>query len=82
MVMKVDSRSLWPAEVEVLKVKFSKSADLGIDFSNEIDAWAKMEFKFRKQIKQLKHSGVSYHAVSERDELKTLRYAFREKLEE
>ncbi len=78
--MQNDSRSLWPAVVEVEKVRFSKGKDLGIDFSNEIDAWSKMEFRFRHQIKQLRQYGnLSVHESPK--DLRALRYAFRQKVE-
>lgn len=35
------------AHVDLEKVRFSDGADLGIEFTNEIDAWNKMAFKFR-----------------------------------
>lgn len=78
--MKNESRSLWPAVVEVAKVKFSKGKDLGIDFSNEIDAWAKMEFKYRHQINHLKKYGKANEQEVRKD-LKSLVYAIREKIE-
>lgn len=78
--MKNDSSSLWPAVVEVEKVRFSKGKDLGIDFSNEIDAWSKMEFRSRQQIKHLRQYGTLCGLESPRD-LKALRYSFRQKVE-
>lgn len=35
------------ASVEVDNVRFDRGVDLGIEFRNEIDAWKKMEIKFR-----------------------------------
>lgn len=78
--MKNDSRSLWPAVVEVQKVRFSKGKDLGIDFSNEIDVWSRMEFRSRQQIKQLRQYGTLQVSETMKDS-KTLRYAVREKVE-
>lgn len=78
--MKNDSLSLSAAFVEVKKVKYSKGKDLGIDYANEIDAWAKMEFKARRQIKQLKQYGtLNGHEVLK--DLNSLIYAVREKLD-
>ncbi|MGE3608270.1 MAG: hypothetical protein AB7I27_01685 [Bacteriovoracaceae bacterium] len=35
------------AHVDLSGVHFYKKGDLGIEFTNEIDAWSKMMFKFR-----------------------------------
>ncbi len=35
------------AHVDLEKVRTHHGSDLGIEFMNEIDAWSKMEFKFR-----------------------------------
>lgn len=35
------------AHVDLSRVRFQKDYDLGIEFTNEIDAWSKMIFKFR-----------------------------------
>lgn len=78
--MKNDSRFLWPAVVEVQKVRFSKVKDLGIDFSNEIDAWSRMEFRSRQQIKLLRQNGCLNGLEAPKD-LRTLRYAVRQKVE-
>jgi hypothetical protein len=77
--MENDSKSLRPAVVDVSKVKFSKSPDLGIDFANEIDAWARMEFKYRQQIKLLKTGTLDRHETL-RDS-NSLVYALREKID-
>jgi hypothetical protein len=42
------------AFVDVQKVKYQKGPRLGIDYFNEIDIWAQMEFTFRRQVQQLK----------------------------
>lgn len=88
MIMKTDFQSLCVAEVEVQKVKFSKGPDTGIDFSNEIDAWAKMEFKFRQQIKNLRDQRILDRRFvpktvlrSERRDLHPTVYAIRQKLD-
>lgn len=78
--MKHDSKFPLPAVVDVAKVRYSKGVKLGIDFSNEIDAWAKMEFKYREQIKKLRDNGtLDGHDVLR--DLNTLVYAIREKID-
>ena len=68
------------AKVDFKKVKYQKPAKLGIDFSNEIDIWSKMEFKSRTQIKRLKDRGHlhGHHILSD---LNSLVYAIREKID-
>ncbi|MES2528680.1 MAG: hypothetical protein V4598_16470 [Bdellovibrionota bacterium] len=44
------------AKVDLEKVSFLKENRVGIDFFNEIDVWAKMEFRFRGQISQLRQN--------------------------
>lgn len=68
------------AKVDVDSVKFSKGIELGIDFSNQIDVWTRMEFTFREQIKRLSANNQVGVTKSCKD-LKTLTYAFRESLE-
>ncbi len=79
--MKNDSKSLWPAVVDVTKVKFSKEKDLGIDFRNEIDAWSKMEFKSRQQVQQLKSNTTLAREPKTLNDLKSLFYSVREKID-
>jgi hypothetical protein len=67
------------AKVDVGSVKFSKGRELGIDFSNQIDIWARMEFTFREQIKRLEVNPQRL-APGHKD-LRTISYAFRESLE-
>ncbi len=57
--MKNDSKSLCTAEVDVANASFAKLIEPGIDFMNEIDVWAQMEFKARQQMKYLKQFGTS-----------------------
>lgn len=78
--MKNDKLSLWPAVVEVESVRFSRGKDLGIDFSNEIDAWSQMEFRYRSQMKQLRQYGTLNHHEA-LDEVYPLVYSFRQKLD-
>lgn len=78
--MKRDHKVLLPAKVEARKVKFTKSADLRIDFANQIDAWAMMEFKSRKQVTQLRQYGtLNGHEILK--DLNSLVYAIREDLD-
>ncbi len=51
--MKSDPKKTHVAKVDIHKVKYTKPASLGIDFTNEIDIWSKMEFRYREQIKNL-----------------------------
>lgn len=68
------------AKVDARKVRYSKPKELGIDFSNEIDVWAKMEFKSRKQIERLKqNNSLNGHNILQ--DLNTIVYAVREKLD-
>lgn len=74
------------AHVEVEKARFAHGEDMGIDFHNEIDAWAKMEVVFRQQIKLLKecktldHNRMKRPMKNKRD-LNTLFYSVREKFD-
>ena len=78
--MKNDSKAKLVAKVDVSKVKYLKPKELGIDFSNEIDVWSKMEFKSRKQINRLKNnSNLDGHNVLQ--DLNSIIYAIREKID-
>jgi hypothetical protein len=67
------------AEVDLRNVKYVKPASLGMDFTNEIDIWAKMEFRYREQIKNLSQNRtLDGHGVLK--DLNTLVYAIREKI--
>lgn len=77
--MKNDYDSFLIAHVDLSRVKFSKGRDLGVDFSNEIDAWSKMEFKFRQQIHQMRDYGTMKKNVPL--DLKALVYSWRERIE-
>ncbi len=78
--MKNDSRPITAAKVDARKVKYSKPKELGIDFSNEIDIWAKMEFKSRKQVKRLRQNdSLDGHDILQ--DLNTIVYAVREKID-
>lgn len=43
------------AHVDKDNVRFSKGRELGIEFKNQIDAWNKMNFKFRGRASDLKY---------------------------
>jgi hypothetical protein len=64
------------AHVEVSHARFSNGKNLGIEFKNEIDAWAKMETRFRHMIR---HPGK--RSIQGKNDLKTYHYSFREWLE-
>lgn len=78
--MKNDSKSYPLAEVDVACARFSKTVDLGIDFTNEIDVWTQMEFRARYQIKQLKQFGTLNRADALRD-LNSYFYGIRQSLD-
>jgi hypothetical protein len=61
------------AHVDVEKVRFTKGTELGIEFTNEIDAWEKMAFKFRNS----RSSDLKYV----RAELRPLVYSMRASIE-
>jgi hypothetical protein len=68
------------AKVDVRKVKYLKPKKLGIDFSNEIDIWSKMEFKSRQQVERLsRNSSLDGHEILQ--DLNSLIYAIREKID-
>jgi len=78
--MKKDSKHIIGALVDAQRVKYSKPKELGIDFSNKIDIWAKMEFKSRKQVERLKkNDSLDGHDILQ--DLNTLVYAIREKID-
>lgn len=79
--MKNDSKAPIIAKVEVNKVKYEKPKSLGIDFANEIDIWAKMEFRSRQQVTKLRRNGsIDGHEVMK--DLSSLYYSLREKIED
>ena len=68
------------AKVDSRRVKYQRPKELGIDFSNEIDVWSKMEFKSRQQVKRLRENGcLDGHDILQ--DLNSLIYAVREKCE-
>lgn len=71
-----DSKTLWTATVDLDKATFKQINNVGIDYSNEIDAWSKMVFIYRRQI----HSLKSYGTFGRREKAKddgSLYYALR-----
>jgi hypothetical protein len=79
--MKDNFKSPFVAVIDVKKVKYFKGIKLGIDFSNEIDIWAKMEFRSRHQVKQLRQYGsINGHDVL--NNLHSVIYSIREKIDE
>ena len=78
--MKNDTKTPIVAKVDKRRAKYSKPQSLGIDFSNEIDVWSQMEFRYRGQIKNLsKNRTLDGHNVLK--DLNSLVYAIREKLD-
>jgi len=78
--MKKDLDVSHVAKVDTRKVKYSKPKELGLDFTNEIDIWAKMEFRYREQIKSLAHNPtLEGHEILK--DLNSLIYAMREKID-
>lgn len=61
------------AMIEVDNVRFDRGVDLGIEFRNEIDAWKKMEIKFRSSRRFSERYGAN--------DLRPLIYSIREKLD-
>jgi hypothetical protein len=79
-IMKNDSKPAIVAKVDLRKVKYKKPDSLGIDFANEIDIWAKMEFRARSQVKKLsRNESLDGHDVLQ--DLNSLYYSIREKLD-
>lgn len=70
--MKSDAKTSVVAFVDLDQVKYKKPDDLGIDFFNEIDVWAQMQFKFRNRAP----SGKRVMA-----ELNSVYYSLREQLD-
>jgi len=64
------------AHVEVEKAHFSNGEDLGIEFKNEIDAWAKMEVHFRHQIRNPRK-----RILKSKKDLTSMVYSIRHKLD-
>ncbi len=78
--MKNDSKVPTIARVDSQKVRYSKGIKLGIDFSNEIDVWARMEFRSRQQVKDLRRTNSRPRHEMIKD-ITSLHYCVREKLD-
>ncbi|MBY0517160.1 MAG: hypothetical protein K2P81_09640 [Bacteriovoracaceae bacterium] len=79
--MKRDSAPLF---IEVDQVKFAKTPDTAIEFSNEIDVWSRMQFQFSSQIKELRVSGDQLPTKKpdrKKKDLATLVYSIRQRLD-
>ncbi len=78
----MDRKSKAPviATVDVSKVRLVKDSKLGIDFFNEIDIWAKMEFRSREQISKLRQN-KTLDGRSCSKSLGSLHYSVREKID-
>jgi len=78
--MKNDQKLSIVAKVDLRNAKYAKPESLGIDFTNEIVVWSKMEFRYREQIKNLgKNRTLEGHGVLK--DLNSLVYAIREKID-
>jgi hypothetical protein len=64
------------AHVDIEKAQFFSDENLGIEFKNEIDAWAKMEIHFRHQIRN-----PGKRSLKKKQDLKTTFYSIRHKIE-
>ncbi len=78
--MKNDSKTPFVAKVDKSNVKYVRPKNLGIDFTNEIDIWSKMEFRYREQIKKL-NSNQTLEGHDILKDINSLVYSFREKIE-
>lgn len=77
--MKRDPKLPVMGKVDVNRVSLTKKKSLGIDFTNEIDVWAKMEFRAREQVKRMQNNQTpERHGILQ--DLNTLTYAVRSKL--
>lgn len=61
------------AHVDTEKARFKQETELGIEFTNSIDAWNRMAFKFR-------NARASDNKYAQKD-LKTLVYSLRSKVD-
>ena len=78
--MKQDSNIPVLGKVDIQRVSLTKKKSLGIDFTNQIDAWAKMEFRAREQVKRLeRNETLDGHGILQ--DLNSLVYALRSKIE-
>ena len=68
------------AKVDIKRVSFLKKKSLGIEFSNEIDLWAKMKFRASKQLHRMK-SNSSLNESDMIQDTSPLIYAMREKID-
>jgi len=78
--MKNDSKTPFVAKVDKGNVKYVRPKNLGIDFTNEIDIWSKMEFRYREQIKKL-NSNRTLEGHDILKDINSLVYSFREKID-
>ena len=79
--MKRDSGPLF---IDMDQVKFARTPETAIEFSNEIDVWSRMAFQARAQIKELRFSGENRPAskiARKRNDLAPLVYSIRQRLD-
>ena len=68
--------SLIIAFVDLDQVSQYDESDTGIDYVNEIDVWARMEFQSRHQISRLRNKKSLKNNTSQ--SLHTIQYSFRD----
>ena len=68
------------AKVDLHNVQYVKPNSLGIDFSNQIDVWSRMEFRYREKIKNLCRN-QTFEGHDTFQDLNSLIYAIREKID-
>jgi hypothetical protein len=73
--------------VEGNKACFNPKQDMGIEFKNSIDAWSRMQFLFRSQIKQLQELNsrtpqfIKQSQPLTKADLRPLFYSMRERID-
>ena len=78
--MKDDLKTPIVAKVDLHNVQYVKPKSLGIDFSNQIDVWSRMEFRYREKIKNLCRN-KKFEGHDTFQNLNSLIYAIREKID-
>lgn len=66
------------AKIDLDQVRLFDETTCAIDFFNEIDFWAKMEFQSRHQISRLRHNKKSLSPNSTLKSLHSLYYSLRD----
>lgn len=71
-----EEKDLWVVQIEPEHVRYFKSEQTAIEFSNTIDVWKKMERLFTRKISHLKNDLEFEQAHSPQDS-KSIRYSVR-----